>query len=306
MKQLLVFGLIINSLACRLLPTMSNTSRSPRSTSAESLTLAPIDPERYFGGAYFDPFDFDDGQLFNPLPGSPSPEPYNPESNTHERQPPPSNQEASQQFSRSHSRYQISSSPDPFDDFGETDSVWPESPSPPRIAQSRTRASSIVDLTEASPPPDDMAPNRRKRRADSPKVTAGPAKRGRLSKTPVKSSRSTPSRKPKSEDDVVDLVDINDEEDYKDFRAKQQADAIKQQQKEESSRPVKLADVECIICMDRMTDLTVTHCGKLYLLDSCRYGRLTPLKVICSAPNAFTKPSTLAQGRRLVLFAERP
>ena len=84
--------------------------------------------------------------------------------------------------------------------------------------------------------------------------------------TPVKSSQSTPSRKQKIEQaDVVDLVGIEDEEQYADFKAKQQAEAIKQQQQDEANKPVKLAEFQCIICMDNPTDLTVTHCGMFIL-----------------------------------------
>lgn len=251
----------------------SNASQSPWSASShtgsgyESLTLAPINPDRDF-----DPFDFNDNdQYFDSLPRLQSPDPYLPEpsnSRDPEQQPPPSNQQArQQQTSRTYSQYQVSESPDPFDDFIEQDFDWQDSPRPQRNVRSQntTRASSVVDLTESSPPPDNMAPNLRKRKASPTAV--GTSKRARPSTTPVKSSRSTPARKPKVEKaDVVDLVDIENEDEYNHFKAKQQAEAIKQQQQEEADRPVKLAQVECIICMDRPTDLTVTHCG---MFSSC-------------------------------------
>jgi hypothetical protein len=61
--------------------------------------------------------------------------------------------------------------------------------------------------------------------------------------------------------EMVDLVDVDDDEKYEDFKAKQQAELIKQQQLDEATKPAKLADFQCIICMDNPTDLTVTHCG---------------------------------------------
>lgn len=60
---------------------------------------------------------------------------------------------------------------------------------------------------------------------------------------------------------MVDLVDIDDDDKYEDFKAKQQTELIKQQQLDEATKPAKLAEFQCIICMDDPTDLTVTHCG---------------------------------------------
>lgn len=61
--------------------------------------------------------------------------------------------------------------------------------------------------------------------------------------------------------EVVDLQGIEDNEDYETFRAKQQAEAIRKQNEDEANKPVKLAEFQCIICMDNPTNLTVTHCG---------------------------------------------
>jgi predicted transcriptional regulator len=61
--------------------------------------------------------------------------------------------------------------------------------------------------------------------------------------------------------EMVDLVDIDDDEKYEDFKSKQQAELIRQQQLAEATKPSKLAEFQCIICMDNPTDLTVTHCG---------------------------------------------
>lgn len=253
----------------------SNASQSPWSASSntgsryESLTFAPFNPDSNFENFEnfdnFDNFDFNvSEQYFDSLPRLQSPDPYLPEpSNSHdqEQQSPPSNQQARQlQSATEISQYQVSDSPDPFEDFIEQDFIFQDSPRPQRNARSQvtTRASSVVDLTESSPPPGNMAPTR-KRKADTP--GQGRSVRARH-ETPAKSSRSTPSRKQKVEQsEVVDLVDIEDGDQYEDFKAKQQAEAIKQQQQEEANKPVKLAEFQCIICMDNPTDLTVTHCG---------------------------------------------
>ena len=90
--------------------------------------------------------------------------------------------------------------------------------------------------------------------------------RPRTSITPAKTSRSSPALKPKAEDvSIVDLVEIEDDEQYEDLKAKEQAAEFRQQQQDEANKPVKLAEFECIICMEKPTDLTVTHCGTLLL-----------------------------------------
>ena len=250
----------------------SNASESPWSASShtgsgyESLTLAPINPE-------YDPFDFNDSdQYFDSLHHLQSSpylhEPSN--SRDQEQQPPPSNQQATQlHSSRTFSRYQVSESPDLFEDFIEQDFAWQDSPRPQQNARSQntTRASSVVDLTGSSPPPATMTPNLRKRKAETSGV--GRSVRQRPS-TPPKSSRSTPGSKQKLEEAItVDLVGIEDEDQYEEFKAKEQAEAIKQRQQEEANKPAKLADFECIICMEKPTDMTVTHCGmsRSYFLD---------------------------------------
>lgn len=82
-----------------------------------------------------------------------------------------------------------------------------------------------------------------------------------------KTAKTKSKTRTKAEDvdaDVIDLVDIEDGMQYKEFQAKQKAEAIKQQNLHEATRPVKLAEFQCIICMDNPTDLTVTHCGKYH------------------------------------------
>jgi hypothetical protein len=60
---------------------------------------------------------------------------------------------------------------------------------------------------------------------------------------------------------VVDLSNVEDEAQYEAMKKKEQEEAIRKQNEEEANRPVKLAEFQCIICMDNPTDLTVTHCG---------------------------------------------
>lgn len=66
--------------------------------------------------------------------------------------------------------------------------------------------------------------------------------------------------------DLVDLVDVDDLPDYEELRAKEQAELIKKQNLEAATKSVKLAEFQCIICMDNPTDLTVTYCGMYAIL----------------------------------------
>jgi predicted transcriptional regulator len=60
---------------------------------------------------------------------------------------------------------------------------------------------------------------------------------------------------------LIDLQDVDDTKAYEEKKAKEQAEMIKQQNLDAATKPVKLAEFQCIICMDNPTDLTVTHCG---------------------------------------------
>jgi hypothetical protein len=107
-----------------------------------------------------------------------------------------------------------------------------------------------------------MPPTTRKRKAEAVAEEQRPPKASRLPGSRERGARAAPA--PKREFDqaeVVDLVNLDDDVKYEDFRNKQQEELIKQQNKDESNRPVKLAGFQCIVCMDNPTDLTVTHCG---------------------------------------------
>jgi hypothetical protein len=223
------------------------------------LTLPPI-----INSNYDDLPSFNDTQYFDALPRLSSPDSFGaePSSNSNSQttnttnDPPPSNQQVRRQPPPAISQYRVagSESPDPFEDFID---LTP----PPEMGNTRsrntTRASSIVDLTESSPAKTnnngiDMAPNLRKRKASS---TPG---EGRVTKT----ARASPRRKASIGDvAVVDLSNVEDEAQYEAMKKRQQEEAIKKQNEEEANRPVKLAEFQCIICMDNPTDLTVTHCG---------------------------------------------
>lgn len=60
----------------------------------------------------------------------------------------------------------------------------------------------------------------------------------------------------------VDLRDINDDDELAVLLEQQRKASIKAQQ-EEADKPINFSTLQCIICMELMTDITVTHCGKV-------------------------------------------
>ncbi|TVY32532.1 E3 ubiquitin-protein ligase complex slx8-rfp subunit [Lachnellula occidentalis] len=182
--------------------------------------------------------------------------------------PPPLNQQARPSRPRAlFSQYTIagSESPDPFDgDFADlaafVDGLSPPHSPPAQMVPSRTttRRSSYVDLTSSSP--DARMVSTRKRKATED------AGQGRAPKRTARAlgSDSNSRRQSLADVQVVDLANVEDESQYRELAAKQQAELIKKQNEDEARKPVKLAEFQCIICMDNPTDLTVTHCGHLF------------------------------------------
>ncbi|KAH6680814.1 hypothetical protein B0J14DRAFT_634313 [Halenospora varia] len=243
---------------------------------------------RGVGGSDQDSFSFD--ALLGPGPGLRAQEGY-PSL--------PSNQQTRQPDRSAAADYRIGTeSPDPFEDWSDLqnlDGISPVHSPRPQIATSRsrttTRRSSFVDLTESSPPhntSENMAPSRKRKAED--------AGEGRASKITRAGSRagSSPGT-PKAKVEAVDLTDVENEEQYKELAAKQQAELIKKQQQDEATRPVRLADFNCIICMDNPTDLTVTHCGHLFCSECLHQALYAGDKKCC--PVCRTPISTTMTGR---------
>jgi hypothetical protein len=243
-------------------PVTTTNNQSSRPTSAQSpwsatsgnsaehlsLTLPPLSPP-------FTPGDLADDPSFYERLQSPSaylPEPSVP-------MPRPQPQDSPIIIPRSHPQAEIyrgSDTPDFFLNFD--DGSLPQSPQPPI-----TRASSIVDLTES--PPNDMAPSSRKRKPTS-EGNQTPLKR-RRGATPIGFDEGSNSQSLGSGGagvEELDMVEIDSDRKLEEFRKKQQAELISQQNREKADKPVKLTDFQCIICLDSPTDLTVTHCGKLF------------------------------------------
>lgn len=135
----------------------------------------------------------------------------------------------------------------------------PDDPNHPFVSRTSSRASGIsqastfIDLTENS---SEMPPSR-KRKAGLTLPSCRPSKSSKsLSRKP------NPTATINSDDvEVVDLAENDNLQEYEAAKAKRQEDLIKQQNHQEATKSVKLVEFQCIICMDNVTDLTITHCG---------------------------------------------
>ncbi|KAL8801676.1 MAG: hypothetical protein Q9200_006868 [Gallowayella weberi] len=120
----------------------------------------------------------------------------------------------------------------------------------------------FVDLTVDASSPLEMPPVTRKHRSSvtDPHVSLSTPSRG--TKRPRLGSLDV-----KREDvnvECLDLVDVDDDGGLSKVLERQQAAAIKEQQGPQGEVPTKLSNLQCIICMEPMTDMTVTHCGHIF------------------------------------------
>ncbi|KAL9000309.1 MAG: hypothetical protein Q9169_001026 [Polycauliona sp. 2 TL-2023] len=119
-----------------------------------------------------------------------------------------------------------------------------------------------VDLTADAPSPPAMPCFTRKRRASGTarEIPASPS-----SRNSKRLKVENPGLgKEKQEVEHLDLVDIDDDGGLSKVLQQQSAAAIKAQQGPQGEVPTKMANVQCIICMEPMTDMTVTHCGHIF------------------------------------------
>ena len=141
-----------------------------------------------------------------------------------------------------------------------------------QISSSQHNSNDVVDLTqEASTPPRTRMPS-----TSSPR---GPNKRRRVgSNASAQPPRRNQRRRIEQNEGVppdveeVDLRDVDDDKGLLKVLEDQRMATIKSQQ-EQASKPVKLATLSCVICMESMTDVTATFCGKqhqnMYFTASC-------------------------------------
>ena len=127
------------------------------------------------------------------------------------------------------------------------------------------RNGGLVDLTADSSPP--LMPVQAGQR-NTPRLQASrdisdspsnPAKRRKTATGAVRVG-ATLEPQPRTKVEEVDLRDIDDDTGLSQLLQKQREITIKAQQEQEG-KPTNLANLQCIICMEPMVNITATHCG---------------------------------------------
>ena len=60
----------------------------------------------------------------------------------------------------------------------------------------------------------------------------------------------------------IDLRDVDDDTGLSKVLEQQRAETVRSQQKD-GNEPIKLSSIQCVICMESMTNITATYCGRL-------------------------------------------
>ncbi|CAO1599547.1 MAG: hypothetical protein LQ349_000213 [Xanthoria aureola] len=120
----------------------------------------------------------------------------------------------------------------------------------------------FVDLTADAPSSPVMPTLTRKRRASGAAREVAESPPPRNGKRPKLEKAGT--GRGKKEVEQLDLVDLHDDEELSKVLERQSAERIKEQQGPRGDVPTKLSNVQCIICMEPMTDMSVTHCGHIF------------------------------------------
>jgi hypothetical protein len=114
----------------------------------------------------------------------------------------------------------------------------------------------FIDLTADSSPLV-MPPRPRKRRASSSHISDHPSATS-PKRTKVEDQQANEEPEYVAE---VDLRDVDDDKSLARVLEQQRIASIKAQQ-EQAEKPVSFSSLQCIICMEPMTNITVTHCGR--------------------------------------------
>lgn len=115
---------------------------------------------------------------------------------------------------------------------------------------------SFIDLTADSSSPLAMPPESRKRAASGSRLSdhgsASSSKRAKLEARQTEGELENIAE--------LDLKEVNDDETFARIFEEQRVAEVKAQH-EQAEKPVSFSSLQCIICMEPMTNITVTHCG---------------------------------------------
>ncbi|KAI9790802.1 MAG: SUMO-targeted ubiquitin ligase complex subunit slx8 [Peltula sp. TS41687] len=137
------------------------------------------------------------------------------------------------------------------------------SPAPPPPRPAAEEPIEAVDLT-TTPPENNMAPRRTTKRV-APSTTETRTDSNKKRKRSTTATASQQQQPEATEGAGLPDGDGDENDDAMvDVLQKQMEDQIKSQQQKEKDAPSKLTSLQCIICLEPPTDLTVTSCGHLF------------------------------------------
>lgn len=119
----------------------------------------------------------------------------------------------------------------------------------------------FVDLTADPSPLHAMGPVTRKRRASATPLPA-PSSLPSCSAKRRKTNEGAAVKIEEAKVEQLDLLDVDDDSGLSQVLEQQQVAAIKEQQEPQGDQPIRLSSLQCIICLEPMKDMTVTHCGE--------------------------------------------
>ena len=127
--------------------------------------------------------------------------------------------------------------------------------------------SDFVDLDDDPSPPAMPSATRTKRRASRSVPSDGPSAESsaKRRKTGSGAKKTESLKKEEVEPPQVDLTHVDDDTGLNKVLQTQQEMTIKAQREAQGDQPTKLSSLQCIICLETMTDITATHCGKSYI-----------------------------------------
>ena len=118
----------------------------------------------------------------------------------------------------------------------------------------------FIDLTTDSSPPTIPAQNSARPAVQSDPLSLDLAE----ASNPIKRKRmESPSSSGNKKVAEVDLRDVENDEGLAKLLDHQQMQSIRAQ-KEQGEKPLNFSNLQCIVCLESMTNITVTHCGKCY------------------------------------------
>lgn len=143
--------------------------------------------------------------------------------------------------------------------------------------------SDFVDLTNTNSPPNMPASGDKRRATTSRSTTAsivGSSNKRRKTAADGKMEKSIKHEDPDIEE--VDLRDVDDDDGLSKALQKQQESVIKAQRDAECGKPTKLSGLQCVVCLDNVTDMTATQCGEYLSYDHDVPRKLTHMVIRAS------------------------